>query len=127
MPFSACSLPYGTTRLELVISGRSVAIWSALVGQRSAAPAFARQVTRVVRRSAHQSSRQRFLMSACFDIPAFRGRDIERTSLGQGFTLVRRSRSPRLAIEVGDRARRLVCRSPLRRFWCRRELLPFGV
>jgi len=30
-------------------------------------------------------------------------------------------------IEVGDRARRLVCRSPLRRFSDRRELLPFGV
>jgi len=33
----------------------------------------------------------------------------------------------RLAIEERDRARRLVCRSPLRRFFCQRELLPFGV
>ena len=33
----------------------------------------------------------------------------------------------RLAIEVGDRVRRLVCRSSRRRFYGRRELLPFGV
>src|SRR5262245_33491229 len=36
MPFSACKLPVGTTRLELVTSGRSVAIGSVLVGHPSA-------------------------------------------------------------------------------------------
>jgi hypothetical protein len=38
-PFSACKLPYRTTLLELVTSGRSVEISSALVGQPSAAKA----------------------------------------------------------------------------------------
>ena len=33
MPFSTCKLPRGTTRLELVTSGRSVAISSAPLGQ----------------------------------------------------------------------------------------------
>jgi len=36
IPFSACRLPLGTTRPELVTSGRSVAIGSALVGYSSA-------------------------------------------------------------------------------------------
>src|ERR1700687_6045157 len=35
-PFSLCRLPIGTTRLEFVTSGRSVAIWSLAVGQASA-------------------------------------------------------------------------------------------
>src|ERR1700740_1859391 len=35
-PFSFCRLPTGTTRLELVTSGRSVAISSFAVGQDSA-------------------------------------------------------------------------------------------
>src|ERR1700738_2420755 len=35
-PFSLCRLPMGTTRLEFVTSGRSVAISSLLVGQPSA-------------------------------------------------------------------------------------------
>src|SRR5579862_960322 len=36
-PFSTCKLPYGTTRLELVTSGRSVEISELLFGQTSAA------------------------------------------------------------------------------------------
>src|SRR6202011_6137147 len=36
-PFSICRLPYGTTRLELVTSGRSVEISEALFGHTSAA------------------------------------------------------------------------------------------
>src|ERR1700749_3005778 len=40
-PFSFCRLPTGTTRLELVTSGRSVAISSFAVGQESARAAIA--------------------------------------------------------------------------------------
>ena len=39
MPFSACKLPFGTTKLELVTSGRSVWISLWLSGQYSAAEA----------------------------------------------------------------------------------------
>ena len=46
-----------------------------------------------------------------------------KTSLGQDY-LVRRSRSPRY--EVGDRARRLVCRSPRRRFNAGVNYSPLG-
>ena len=39
MPFSACKLPFGTTKLELVTSGRSVWISLWVSGQYSAAEA----------------------------------------------------------------------------------------
>src|SRR6516162_7242856 len=41
IPFSACKLRVGTTKLELVTSGRSVRIWLRLSGQYSAAEAAA--------------------------------------------------------------------------------------
>ena len=108
-PFSACKLPYGTTRLELVTSGRSVTISSALVGQQSPAVLDGR-VRSAPREARTKAPNFELLRAIVSTFPAFNGRDVDGTRLGQGLSwsegLVR------LAIEVGDRARRLVCRSP---------------
>src|ERR1700691_1844416 len=66
-PFSACKFPYGTTRLELVTSGRSVAISSTLVGQGSAALAGA--VASTARTNAHRSAEPKGFASEYFDMP----------------------------------------------------------
>ena len=120
MPFSACKLPVGTTRLELVTSGRSVTMGSLLVGHPSA---FAReQVEPLAIARSNQISSQLGYKDDCLSIPdLLPAGEPSRADLGQTH-LVRRSRSPRM--RTGDRARRLVCRSPLRRFLLRRELLP---
>src|SRR5215469_7679851 len=69
-PFSAWRLPKGTTRLELVTSGRSVTIASATVGH---SPALAERLAPGAKRNAQHSSAG-IENPDLFRIPAFPGR-----------------------------------------------------
>ncbi len=57
MPFSFCKLPTGTTILELVTSGRSVAMSSPGLGQPSARAAVAAVAVNAASMHAHPASR----------------------------------------------------------------------
>jgi hypothetical protein len=68
-PFSACKLPYGTTLLELVTSGRSVEISSALVGQPSAAKATDAPADGAVTNRTKKIAERKIVASGVCDIP----------------------------------------------------------
>src|SRR6516164_5361415 len=79
-PFSACTLCSGTTRLELVTSGRSVAISSAEVGQSSARAVCIQLVNT-------GSSAQQISSCGLFFIPRlFLAGAVSETSLGQVYS-----------------------------------------
>src|SRR5260370_20031677 len=70
MPFSACKLPFGTTKLELVTSGRSVWISLCLSGQYSAAEASTIPCPSAASRSASTDADRTALMAGSLRDPA---------------------------------------------------------
>jgi hypothetical protein len=69
------------------MSGRSVVITCAFVGQGSAALALVGRAKPVARTSTHDGAKRQTLVSEYFDISAFHGRDLFQTRLGSRLNL----------------------------------------
>jgi hypothetical protein len=124
IPFSACKLPFGTTKLELVTSGRSVWISLWVSGQYSAAEASTIPCPSAASRSATTNADRMALMAGSLRYSAgcktgrlarerTDGVARRRRRLSAGRSLLRRSRCPNrrwaaghwpeLALRGGDR------------------------